>query len=164
MVKIFSPILHHALIYIDDILLFSHDHQTHQQLLSDFLENRADTWHHAFWKEKKHRKGIYWLSWHGLKRWSLPSRTTHRSRIIKVSWHRSHQKANSTVPWNCQLCQRLYFQNCGPYQPAILHAKKDSSTMGSSLDRCCKATQKDSPVTSSTQNSLYRTMHSPDRC
>ncbi|KAH9697986.1 hypothetical protein KPL71_023827 [Citrus sinensis] len=38
MVKIFSPILHHALIYIDDILLFSHNHQTHQQLLSDFLE------------------------------------------------------------------------------------------------------------------------------
>ena len=38
MVKIFSPILHHALIYIDDILLFSHDHQTHQQLLSGFLE------------------------------------------------------------------------------------------------------------------------------
>ncbi|KAH9769372.1 hypothetical protein KPL71_011974 [Citrus sinensis] len=38
MVKIFSPILHHALIYIDDTLLFSHNHQTHQQLLSDFLE------------------------------------------------------------------------------------------------------------------------------
>ncbi|KAH9769368.1 Endonuclease [Citrus sinensis] len=38
MVKIFSPILHHALIYIDDILLFSHNHQTYQQLLSDFLE------------------------------------------------------------------------------------------------------------------------------
>lgn len=38
MVKIFFPILHHALIYIDDILLFAHDHQTHQQLLSDFLE------------------------------------------------------------------------------------------------------------------------------
>ena len=39
MVKIFSSILHHALIYIDDILLFSHNHQTHQQ--------------------KQHRKGIY---------------------------------------------------------------------------------------------------------
>ncbi|KAH9801811.1 hypothetical protein KPL71_001168 [Citrus sinensis] len=38
MVKIFSSILHHALIYIDDILLFFHDHQTHQQLLSGFLE------------------------------------------------------------------------------------------------------------------------------
>ena len=38
MVKISTLILHHALIYIDDILLFSHNHQTHQQLLSDFLE------------------------------------------------------------------------------------------------------------------------------
>ena len=38
MVKIFSPIVHHALIYIDDILMFSHNHQTHQQLLSDLLE------------------------------------------------------------------------------------------------------------------------------
>ncbi|KAH9792621.1 hypothetical protein KPL71_004198 [Citrus sinensis] len=38
MVNIFSLILHHALIYIDDILLFSHNHQTHQQVLSDFLE------------------------------------------------------------------------------------------------------------------------------
>ena len=32
MVKIFSPILHHALIYINDILLFSHNHQTHHQI------------------------------------------------------------------------------------------------------------------------------------
>ena len=38
MVKIFSPILHHALVYIDDILLFSTNHQTYQKLLSDFLE------------------------------------------------------------------------------------------------------------------------------
>ena len=38
MVKIFSPILHHALIYIDEILLFSHNHQIHQHLLSNFLE------------------------------------------------------------------------------------------------------------------------------
>ena len=37
MVKIFSPILHHALVYIDDILLFSTNHQTHQKLLSDFF-------------------------------------------------------------------------------------------------------------------------------
>ena len=38
MVKIFSPILHHVLVYIDDILLFSTNHQTHQKLLSDFLD------------------------------------------------------------------------------------------------------------------------------
>ena len=38
MVKIFSPILQHALVYIDDILLFSTNHQTHQQLLSDFFD------------------------------------------------------------------------------------------------------------------------------
>ena len=38
MVKIFSPILHHALVYIDDILLFSTNHQTHQKLLSDFFD------------------------------------------------------------------------------------------------------------------------------
>ena len=38
MVKILSPILHHALVYIDDILLFSTNHQTHQNLLSDFFD------------------------------------------------------------------------------------------------------------------------------
>lgn len=38
MIKIFEPILHHALIYIDDVLLFSKDHDSYQQLLSHFLE------------------------------------------------------------------------------------------------------------------------------
>ncbi|KAH9780715.1 hypothetical protein KPL71_008185 [Citrus sinensis] len=37
MTKIFSPILHHALVYIDDILLFSTDHESHQKLLLDFF-------------------------------------------------------------------------------------------------------------------------------
>ncbi|KAH9752165.1 hypothetical protein KPL71_014591 [Citrus sinensis] len=37
MKKIFSPILHHALVYIDDILLFSSDHESHQKLLLDFF-------------------------------------------------------------------------------------------------------------------------------
>ncbi|KAH9752185.1 hypothetical protein KPL71_014601 [Citrus sinensis] len=37
MTKIFSPILHHALVYIDDILLFSSDHENHQKLLLDFF-------------------------------------------------------------------------------------------------------------------------------
>ncbi|KAH9801941.1 hypothetical protein KPL71_001211 [Citrus sinensis] len=37
MTKIFSPILHHALIYIDDILLFSSDHESHHKLLLDFF-------------------------------------------------------------------------------------------------------------------------------
>ena len=37
MTKIFSPILHHALVYIDDILLFSSDHKSHQKLLLDFF-------------------------------------------------------------------------------------------------------------------------------
>ena len=38
MIKIFEPILHHALIYIDDVLLFSNDHNSHQDLLSHFLK------------------------------------------------------------------------------------------------------------------------------
>ncbi|KAH9769553.1 hypothetical protein KPL71_012045 [Citrus sinensis] len=37
MTKIFSPILHHALVYIDDILLFSSNHESHQTLLLDFF-------------------------------------------------------------------------------------------------------------------------------
>ncbi|KAH9668361.1 hypothetical protein KPL70_021384 [Citrus sinensis] len=37
MTKIFSPILHHAVVYIDDILLFSSDHESHQKLLLDFF-------------------------------------------------------------------------------------------------------------------------------
>ena len=32
MIKIFEPIIHHALVYIDDVLLFSKDHDSHQQL------------------------------------------------------------------------------------------------------------------------------------
>ena len=37
MTKIFSPILHHTLVYIDDILLFLSDHESHQKLLLDFF-------------------------------------------------------------------------------------------------------------------------------
>ncbi len=36
MTKIFEPILHSALIYIDDILLFSKDVMTHKALLTTF--------------------------------------------------------------------------------------------------------------------------------
>ncbi|KAH9685483.1 hypothetical protein KPL70_013980 [Citrus sinensis] len=38
MVQIFQPILHHALIYIDDILLFSGSHDDHRQLLTQFYD------------------------------------------------------------------------------------------------------------------------------
>ena len=38
MVRIFQPILHHALIYIDDILLFSGTHEEHRQLLNHFFD------------------------------------------------------------------------------------------------------------------------------
>ena len=38
MVQIFQPILHHALIYIDDILLFSGSHDEHRHLLTRFYE------------------------------------------------------------------------------------------------------------------------------
>ena len=37
MTKIFSLILYHTLVYIDDILLFSFDHDSHQKLLLDFF-------------------------------------------------------------------------------------------------------------------------------
>ena len=37
MTKIFSPIFYHALAYIDDILLFSSDHESHHKLLLDFF-------------------------------------------------------------------------------------------------------------------------------
>ncbi|KAH9716984.1 hypothetical protein KPL71_021659 [Citrus sinensis] len=38
MVQLFQPILHHALIYIDDILLFSGSHDEHRQLLTQFYD------------------------------------------------------------------------------------------------------------------------------
>ena len=38
MVKIFHLILHHALIYIDDILLFLGSHDEHHQLLIQFYD------------------------------------------------------------------------------------------------------------------------------
>ena len=38
MVNIFQPILHHALIYIDDILLFSGSHDEHRQLLTQLYD------------------------------------------------------------------------------------------------------------------------------
>lgn len=38
MVTIFQPILNNALIYIDDILLFSLDQQTHLALLTQFRD------------------------------------------------------------------------------------------------------------------------------
>ncbi|KAH9752716.1 hypothetical protein KPL71_014813 [Citrus sinensis] len=38
MVQIFQPLLHHALIYIDNILLFSGSHDEHRQLLTQFYD------------------------------------------------------------------------------------------------------------------------------
>ena len=38
MTKIYEPILHSALIYIDDILLFSNSEKAHQELLAQFLQ------------------------------------------------------------------------------------------------------------------------------
>ena len=38
MLKIFQPILHHALIYIDDIFLFLSTHEEHRQLLNQFFD------------------------------------------------------------------------------------------------------------------------------
>ena len=38
MVQIFQPILHHVLIYIDDILLFSGSHDEHRQQLTQFYD------------------------------------------------------------------------------------------------------------------------------
>ena len=51
MTKIFSPILYYALVYIDDILLFSSDHDSHQKLLLDFL--RIVQEHRIMLSEKK---------------------------------------------------------------------------------------------------------------
>ena len=38
MTQIYEPILHSALIYIDDILLFSNSEKAHQELLAQFLQ------------------------------------------------------------------------------------------------------------------------------
>jgi hypothetical protein len=38
MAEIFQPILHSALLYIDDILLFSKNDHAHEQLLLQFFE------------------------------------------------------------------------------------------------------------------------------
>ena len=38
MVQLFQPILHHALIYIDGILLFSGSHDDHRQLLTQLYD------------------------------------------------------------------------------------------------------------------------------
>ena len=51
MKKIFNPILHHALVYIDDILLFSSDHESHQKLLLDFFHSVQE--HGIMLSEKK---------------------------------------------------------------------------------------------------------------
>ena len=37
MLRIFEPILHSALVYTDDILLFSKDQESHQKLLQRFF-------------------------------------------------------------------------------------------------------------------------------
>ncbi|KAL2498671.1 Uncharacterized protein Adt_24221 [Abeliophyllum distichum] len=41
---IYHPIMKSALVYIDDILLFSSDESSHSQLLSDFHELTKATW------------------------------------------------------------------------------------------------------------------------
>jgi len=51
MTRIFEPLLENAIIYIDDILLFSKDQQSHQRLLQQFV-SLADR-HGIMLSEKK---------------------------------------------------------------------------------------------------------------
>ena len=64
MVKVFSPLLHHARVYIDDILLFSTNHQTHQKLLSDFFDIVQA--HGIMLSEKKSSIGIESIDFLGM--------------------------------------------------------------------------------------------------
>ena len=65
MIKIFEFILHHAFIYIDDVLLFSNDHDSHQDLLSHFLKIVESHGIMLSDKKKHPRPGLYRISWNG---------------------------------------------------------------------------------------------------
>ena len=64
MTEIFNPLLHHALIYIDDILLFSTDHESHQKVLLEFF-NIVQAYESCSLKRKaaSHENLLTFLAW-----------------------------------------------------------------------------------------------------
>ena len=89
MTKIFSPILHHALVYIDDILLFFSDLESHQKLLLDFFHIVQA--HGIMLSEKKTSIGKESIDFLGMVIIGdqYQPGPPHCNRIIKVSGHPS---------------------------------------------------------------------------
>ena len=65
MTRIYGPILNQALIYIDDILLFSPDVQAHRQLLQKFTSLTEQ--HGIMLSEKKMQIGLSQIEFLGMK-------------------------------------------------------------------------------------------------
>ena len=142
MVHIFQPILHHALIYIDDILLFSITWWT-PPAVNPIIWYCPKSWNYAVCQEKHHCHGEHWIPWHDHKRWPLSARQTHCPRITSLSRSATFQKASSTVSRHHQLHQRLY-PICGSlHSSPFSFIEKEAPRMECWPHKCCHYSQED---------------------
>ena len=151
MTKIFNHIMENALIYINDILLFSPDESSHKNLLERF--------HHIvqlcgiMLVEKK------W-QW-----WIVHCPTSHCSRISQLPKLKSHKKESPTISWHSQLCQWIYSKSCKDdksFQPAV--KERFFSTVDLQKDKSCTKSQSHCQVTSNFIDSFTWQENPSDWC
>ena len=100
MTKIFDPIMENALIYIDDILLFTPNKTSHRNLLERF--HQIVQQYEIMLAEKKMTivtTEVDFLGLH-LKDGQYVAQPHIFSKIAQLSRFTSHEKANSIVPWH----------------------------------------------------------------
>ena len=100
MKKIFSLVLHHALVYIDNILLFSSDNESYQKLLLDFFHIVQE--HEIMLSEKKSSIAKESIDFLGMviKDGHYQPGPHIATELLKFS-DTSQQKADPTIPWDC---------------------------------------------------------------
>ena len=151
MIKMFEPILHHTLVYIDDVLLFSKDHDSHQQLLSHFLEI-VET-HGIMLSDKKSILGQNIVTFLGMTLkdgYYSPGPHIAQELIHFPNKHLSKNKFNSSLVLSITFGNSFHmwqfilvsFKKCSENQPP----------MGPFSDCCHPTPQKHCPASSSFEN------------
>lgn len=102
MVTIFKPIMHNALVYIDDILLFSPDRDS-SNAASRIFTNSLPIWHHVHRKENVHYNRRSRLPRHAYLQWLVLTAASHFLVLTRVLRLANIPKANTTISWACKL-------------------------------------------------------------
>ena len=122
LIKIFEPILYHALIYIDDVLLFSKDHDSHQDILSHFLKIVES--HGIMLSDKKSILGQDSVEFLGMvikDGHYHPGLHIAQELVYFPNKHLSI-KTNSAISRHCELFSGFLPPCNNPHQPAVKNA------------------------------------------